>query len=77
MASKSNIVNTKYIKLKIQGERKDILEFEERLSNVAKDIDCQIFDKTPPQRNRESKYFRKFVFLGMNRRKENGKEEKK
>lgn len=70
--SKSNLASTELIKLKIQGKRRDILEFEERFAGVLDKLDCQIFDKTPPQRNRQSEYFRKFVFIGMNRRKNNG-----
>ena len=66
------VYSTNLIKLKIQGKRRDILEFESRFSGIAKDIDCQIMDQTPPQRNRDSQYFRKFIFVGMNRRKANG-----
>ncbi len=70
---RSDLHSTEYIKLKIQGKRKSVLEFKKRIEEVLTDLDCQIMDETPILQNRnKSQFFRGFVFIGMNRRKSNG-----
>lgn len=72
--SKTDLISTEYIKLKIQGRRKSVQEFKQRFESVLSDLDCQIMDQTPILQNRNnSKFFRGYVFIGMNRRKDNGK----
>ncbi len=71
--SKSDIHSTELIKLKVQGKRKNVQEFKKRLQSVLTDLDCRIMNETPILQNRnKSQFFRGYVFIGMNRRKDNG-----
>lgn len=69
------------VKLKIQGKKPDLVEFKRRLTDNLDEMDCQILNETPILPNMFNRkkdalpsIFRQFVFLGMKKKKNNGRE---
>lgn len=73
LTNNSDLISTTLIKLKIQGKESDIVEFRKRFKEQLEEMDCQVLDEKPSYRNRDSEYFRTYTFIGMHRRKNNGK----
>lgn len=75
----SDLIATELIKVKIQGRKKDLWEFKKRLIKNLSEMDCILMNETPmlpnlQNRKKESDYvyFRQHLFVGMNRRRNNG-----
>jgi len=73
LANNSDLISTTLIKLKIQGSESDIIEFRKRFKKQLDEMDCQVLHEKPSYRNRNTDIFRTYTFIGMNRRKDNGK----
>lgn len=73
----SDIVATALIKLKIQGKKADIKEFQNRLENAFPELDCQKLEETQMYQNNKGRgiFWRKYVRLGMIKR--DGRQKKK
>lgn len=76
MTQKSDLLSTELVKLKIQGKYPNIEEFKKRLKPFLKDMDCMVLNESGNKRNRESNFFRNYLDIGLNRRKDNGEEKK-
>ncbi len=77
MTQKSDLLSTELVKLKIQGKYLNIEEFKKRLKPLLKDMDCMVLTESGNKRNRDTNFFRNYLDIGLNRRKDNGKEEKR
>jgi len=77
MTPKSDLISTELVKIKIQGKYPNIEEFKKRLKPFLAKMDCQILDESGNKRNRESNFFRNYVNIGLNWRKDNGRKEKR
>lgn len=66
----SDIMTTALIKLKIQGKKVDITEFQTRLEKVFPELDCQKLEETQMYQNNKGHgvFWRKYVQLGMIKR---------
>jgi hypothetical protein len=73
----SDVLSTALIKLKIQGKKADIQEFQKRLENAFPELDCQKLEETQMYQNNKGYgiFWRKYVRLGMIKR--DGHEKKK
>lgn len=76
MTQKSDLLSTELVKIKIQGKYPNIEEFKKRLKPLLKDMDCMVLNESGNKRNRDSNFFRNYLDIGLNRRKDNGKEKK-
>lgn len=76
MTQQSDLLSTELVKLKIQAKYPNIEEFKKRLKPLLKDMDCMLLNESGNKRNRESNFFRNYLDIGLNRRKDNGKEKK-
>lgn len=77
MAQKSDLISTELVKIKIQGKYPNIEEFKNRLRPLLKEMDCMVLNESGNKRNRDSNFFRNYLDIGLNRRKDNGKEKKR
>jgi hypothetical protein len=77
MTQTSDLISTELVKIKIQGKYPNIEEFKKRLKPFLAEMDCMLLNESGNKRNRDSNFFRNYVDIGLNRRKDNGKEEKR
>lgn len=78
----SDLEQVELIKLKVQGKKRSLHEFKQRIKDNSINLDIQLMNETPIFPNMEKvkigdkpKYFRQFLFIGMNRRRYDGEKE--
>ena len=80
----SDLEQVELIKLKVQGKKRSLHEFKKRIKLNSDNLDIKLMNETPILPNMEKveeggkpKYFRQFLFIGMNRRKPDGEKKTK
>lgn len=80
----TDLIAVELIKLKIQGQKRDLYEFKKRFKETMEAMDCLIMNETPMLPNMKNRtgedgytIFRQYLFIGMNRRRITKTQEKK
>jgi hypothetical protein len=68
----SDLISTELVKVKIQAKYQNIEEFKNRLRPFLEEMDCMILNESGNKQNHNSSFYRNYVNIGLNRRKDNG-----